>query len=82
MGLKRLLIGQPGNSSIIIKSLYVDLSKDIKYLTLSSEIFFENKTDLTLKLFDKKSKEFLYLTPGKILALPYYSNLDNIYYTP
>lgn len=36
MGLKRLKVGSGESNMVIIKNLFVDLSKNIKYLTLSS----------------------------------------------
>jgi hypothetical protein len=50
LGLKRLLISTNGQNCTIVKNLFIDLSKNIKYLTLSSEIVFENRSDATIPL--------------------------------
>ncbi len=49
MGLKKIKIVIPLRKGIIIKNLYVDISKNVKYVTLSSGIVLQNKSNKYIK---------------------------------
>lgn len=82
LGHKRLKLEVEHSSAIIIKSLTVDLSKNIKILTLSSEILFENKTDRTIIFKNKRNEELLEIPPNTTKPAPYNCDLNQIYYSP
>jgi hypothetical protein len=55
MGLKKIIVKAGSSLStskkgIIIKNLFVDISKNVKYVTLSSGIMLENKSNKYIKL--------------------------------
>lgn len=54
MGVKIIKLDSENGPVIIIKNLEVDLSKNVKLLTLSSEVILENKSDITLKFNDRR----------------------------
>lgn len=54
MGLKRITtlnnyLQNEGEKGIIVKNLFVDISKNVKYVTLSSAIILENRSSISLK---------------------------------
>jgi hypothetical protein len=81
MGVKKIKIEQGEKAFTIIKSLTVDLSKNIKFLTLSSKIMFENKADVPLEFYDRATEQTLKMGPGKTLSLPCSSLLENLSYS-
>lgn len=65
---------------VIIKKLYIDLSKNIKYLTLSSEIVFCNKSNIDITFKENKHHKLILLAANKTVSLPYYTTLSSIFY--
>ena len=54
MGIKKIKVEQKDKTFTIIKNLTVDLSKNIKFLTLASEIVLHNHSDTPIHLHHQK----------------------------
>ena len=79
-GMKKIKIEHSEVTFTIIKNLTMDLSKNIKFLTLASEIVFQNHSDEPITFNDQLTKQSINLPANKSISLPFNCQLSSLYY--
>ena len=79
-GMKKIKIEHNEVTFTIIKNLTMDLSKNIKFLTLASEIVFQNHSDEPITFNDQLTKQSINLPANKSISLPFNCQLSSLYY--
>lgn len=71
LGLKKIFFIYQQKRCIILKNLVVDISKNVRYLTLSSMLEIENLTDLSIKFYAPIESKYIFLPPKEAKFIPF-----------
>lgn len=78
MGLRKIKFMYKDKKCVIFKNLFTDISKNVKYVTLSSPICIQNRADKIIKLKHIIFNKYTMIDPNIKIYLPFDYDLEEV----